>query len=34
MKRVLLLLLALLVIGAGAAQWYFHAWTAPGPAAT
>jgi UPF0755 protein len=32
MKRFLLILLTLLVIGAGAAQWYFHSWTAPGPA--
>jgi UPF0755 protein len=32
MKRFLLILLTLVVIGAGAAQWYFHAWTAAGPA--
>jgi UPF0755 protein len=32
MKRVLLILVALMVIGAGAAQWVLAAWTAPGPA--
>ncbi|HEX2760269.1 MAG TPA: endolytic transglycosylase MltG, partial [Rhizomicrobium sp.] len=34
MKRFLLILLALLVIGAGSAFWYVSAWTSPGPAAT
>jgi UPF0755 protein len=33
MKRALLILVALVVIGAGMAQWFFAAWTAPGPAA-
>ena len=32
MKRFLLLLLALVIIGAGAGIWYATAWTAPGPA--
>lgn len=32
MKRFLLVLVALVVIGAGTLQWFFAAWTAPGPA--
>ena len=32
MKRFLLILVALVVIGAGMAQWFFAAWTAPGSA--
>lgn len=31
MKRLLIALAALMLIGAGAAAWFLHAWTAPGP---
>jgi UPF0755 protein len=32
MKRASLILVALVVVGAGMVQWFFAAWTAPGPA--
>jgi len=34
MKKFLLIVLALGVLGAGAVEWFFAAWTAPGPAQT